>query len=130
MIDINKFDDVCIDNWKEHYDAPVPSFNEEEINVYEFNHDSYEPLRPKYYDVTIEDNIVKIYWLCQESWYDITGMKKEFKRWAKYWLNYFNHTSNDDEDENSNEYEEIIFRVTVEDRDGYGKSKFSFKLKL
>lgn len=130
MIDINKFDDVFIENWKEHYDAPVPSFNEEEINVYEFNHDSYEPLRAKYYDLFIEDNIIKIYWLCQEPWYDMTGMKKEFKRWAKYWLDFFKHSSINDDEDNSEEYEEIIFRVTVEDRGGYGKSKFSFKLKL
>ena len=128
MFDINKFDDVFIENWKEHADAPVPPFNEEEINVYEFNEDDYEPLRAKYYDLTIEDNIIKIYWLCQESWYDISGMKKEFKRWANYWANIFKHIDNDAD--NDEEEEKIKFKVTVEDRDGYMKDAFQFTVKL
>lgn len=128
MFDINKFDDVFIENWKDHADAPVPPFNEEEINVYEFNKDNYEPLRAKYYDLTIEDNIIKIYWLCQESWYDISGMKKEFKRWANYWANIFKHIDNDAD--NDEEEEKIKFKVTVEDRDGYMKDAFQFTVKL
>lgn len=131
MFNINKFEDVFIENWKAHSEAPIPAFDDEKINIYEFNHNRYEPLRTKWTNITIIDNTIKIYWECQESFDkdELSGMKKEIKRWAKYWLDIFNHSYSDSED-NYKDFDSLIFKVTVADRDGISKESFSFKLNL
>ena len=96
--------------WKEHADAPVPQFDEEQVNIFKFNNDSEEPLRDKLVDCYIEDDIVKIYWICQEEWYsDLYGMKEEITRWAKYWINKYKKA-------NSN-IDKVVISVFVKDRD-------------
>lgn len=107
-------------NWKAHYDAPVPSFNEEAINIYEFNHDKYDPLRDKDSNIYVQDDYIMLYWLCQEAWRtNLSGMKKEITRWAKYWINQYHDNT---------ELEEVRIKVKVEDRDGYKHDSFIIKI--
>lgn len=118
----NKFDV----NWKDHAGTPVPKFDKKKINIYEFNYDSEEPLRLNWYDIKSNSNTIKIYWECQEEWYSLAGMKKEFKRWANYWLDNFKKSTG----QGTNADECVTFKVTVEDRDGYSRKNFSFSLKV
>ena len=80
---IKALDEHCIENWKEHANAPVPKSNPEKINVYDFDEDEYEPLRPKLYDCKPVSDGLYIYWLGQESGYISDGMYNEIERWAK-----------------------------------------------
>ena len=100
---VEQFIDVFRINWKAHYDAPVPSFDEEKINIFEFNHDAYEPLRNK--------------------WDDLSGMKDEFKRWANYWLNKFYIAA-----KGKDVPEKINFVVKVQNRDYTQRGRFTFTL--
>ena len=103
-------------NWKVHADAPIPSFDEEKINIYRFNRDKEEPLRDKYSNIYVQDNYIILYWLCQEEWRtDLDGMKNEIERWAKYWINKYTQPS---------KLKEIKIKVKVEDRDGYKHDSF------
>lgn len=110
-------------NWKEHADAPVPSSYPEMINVYSFNHDEYEPLRDKWSEAFVKDkNTLYIDWECQEEWYDLSGMKKEIRRWAKYWQLQAAQRQ-------IIQTEPIKINVNVWDRSGYENEKFSITLK-
>jgi len=103
-------------NWKVHADAPIPSFDEEKINIYRFNRDKEEPLRDKYSNIYVQDNYIILYWLCQEEWRtDLDGMKDEIERWAKYWINKYTQPS---------KLKEIKIKVKVEDRDSYKHDSF------
>lgn len=103
-------------NWKVHADAPIPSFDEEKINIYRFNRDKEEPLRDKYSNIYVQDNYIILYWLCQEEWRtDLDGMKDEIERWAKYWINKYTQPS---------KLKEIKIKVKVEDRNGYKHDSF------
>ena len=118
-----QFIDVFRINWKAHYDAPVPNFDEEKINIFEFNHDAYEPLRNKWDDLYIEDDKVIVDWLTQEEWDDLSGMKDEFKRWANYWLNKFYIAA-----KGKDVPEKINFVVKVQNRDYTQRGRFTFTL--
>lgn len=97
-------------NWKRHADAPVPGFEKNMINVYEFNKDTYEPLRPKYVSMKkSSDNNLIIDWICQEKPYSLTGMKNEIKRFFK---------------DNVNVKTKV--KVNVVSRDNEGKTSFTF----
>lgn len=118
-----QFEEVFEINWKDHYDAPVPSFDEEKINIFEFNYDAYEPLRDKGADIDISEDMVVIDWLAQEEWDDLSGMKDEFKRWANYWLNKFYIAA-----KGKDVPEKINFIVKVQNRDYTQKGRFTFTL--
>ena len=108
-------------NWKEHADAPVPGFCEDKINVFEFNHDSEEPLRDKDSNIYVQDNYIMLYWLCQEEWdNDLSGMENEMIRWTKYWIEQYKKTSPINQP--------VIIKVKVEDRDGYKYDTFTINI--
>ena len=110
--------------WKSHADAPVPKFNEEKINIFNFNHNSEEPLRNKECEAHIQDDYVAIHWLCQEEWNtDLSGMEEEFTRWAKYWIDQYKRRVNSDAELNS-----VQIKVKVEDRDGFKNDSFIIKI--
>lgn len=109
-------------NWKLHADASVPSFDEEDINIYEFNRNKYEPLRDKYCNIYVQDDYLMLYWVCQEEWHtNLSGMKKEITRWTKYWIDRYH---------DSTELEEVRIKVKVEDRDGYKHDSFIIKIAI
>jgi hypothetical protein len=105
-------------NWKMHADASVPPFDEEMINVYEFNHDEYESLRPKSVDIEVMPgkNALYVDWMTQEEVYGIAGMKRELKRAFSY------------KAEELGISEQFMVKVHVYDRDGYDETNFSFKV--
>ncbi len=106
--------EIC---WKEHADAPIPPFDEEQINIFKFNNDSRDPLRDKFSSCDVVDDKIKIYWLCQEAWdSDLSGMKDEITRWAKYWINKYKNK------------DKVIILVEVEDRDGYMNDTFEITI--
>lgn len=110
--------EVC---WKVHADAPIPSFNEEEVNIYEFNHHPYEPLRNKDCNIYVQDDYIMLYWLCQEEWRSsLDGMKKELQRWAEYWVRKYNKEI---------DLESIKIKVKLEDRDGYKHETFTITVR-
>lgn len=110
--------EVC---WKQHKDAAVPSFDEEKVNIYEFNHDKCDPLRNKDYNVIVHDDHIRVFWLCQEEWNtSLYGMKTEIKRWAEYWVRQYREKIDVDS---------IKIIVDVEDRDGYKCKIFSINVK-
>lgn len=104
--------DITIFNWKEHADARIPRFDDEKINVYEFNNDKDEPLRPKYWTVTLEDDTIIVNYICQEDFHDTRGMKQEIKRFLKAV---------------DAESISIIFNITS--RDGGSRSRLTFNKK-
>lgn len=105
-------------NWKMHADAPVPSFDEEMINVYEFNHDDYESLRPKSVDIEVVPgkNALYVDWMTQEGLYGLGGMKRELKRAFSC------------KAEELGISEPFMVKVHVYDRYGYDETNFSFKV--
>ncbi len=110
--------------WKQHSAAPVPGFNEEKINIFSFNHNSEEPLRNKSCEAHVQDDYIVIDWLCQEIWRsDLSGMKDELTRWAKYWINQYKREIDSD-----TEVESVQIKVKVEDRDGLKRDSFILKI--
>lgn len=109
-------------NWRRHADAPIPSFNEEKINIYEFNHHPDEPLRNKdCSNIYVQDDYIMLYWLCYEEWRtSLDGMQKEIKRWAEYWVRQYR----DEIDVDS-----IKIKVKVEDQDGRKYDSFIIEVK-
>ena len=111
-------------NWKAHLDAPIPKFNEEKVNIFEFNHDKNEPLRDKYTEIIIEDDYLLINWECQNSWAgELTGMKNEIKRWAKYWINCYVHSK-------TTSLEELIIKIKLHNRAESKKESFTIKIPI
>ena len=110
--------------WKPHSTAPIPKFNEEKINIFSFNHNTEEPLRNKHCIAYVQDNYIIIDWLCQVEWHsDLSGMKDEFTRWAKYWINQYKRKTSSD-----TELEPVQIQVNVEDRDGFKRDSFILKI--
>ena len=110
--------------WKRHATAPIPSFNEEKINIFSFNHNTEEPLRDKSCEVYIQDDYIMIDWLCQEEWYSgLYGMEDELTRWAKYWVNQCKREISSD-----TEIETVQIKVKVADRDGFKRDSFILKI--
>lgn len=106
-------------NWKKNANTMlVPDFEDSMINVYEFNHDSYESLRPKSVDIEVVPgkNILYVDWMTQDELYGLAGMKKELKRAFSY------------KAEELGIEVPFIVRVHVYDRDGYDSVDFSFKV--
>ena len=110
--------------WKKHANASVPRFNEEAINVYEFNHDRDEPLRGKDHNIYAQEDKIMLHWECQEEWWTkLSGMKAEITRWAKYWIEEYKRETGLDVEE------DVIIKVEVEDRDGIKHDSFIIKIK-
>ena len=108
--------------WKADADAKIPSFNERKINVFKFNEDKEEPLRDKWTNININNDQIYINWECQEQWYtDLTGMKKEITRWAKYWITNYLRS-------NTSEVDKVKIFVKVEDRDGFKNDDFMINI--
>lgn len=99
-------------NWKSHADGRVPTNSKTAINVWNFNKDDKEPLRPKYYDATINGDTLEVEWVCQEEPYSLTGMEREFKRFLKNAVPF-----------------EVTVKVNVSDRSGYSSDSFVIKHK-
>ncbi len=72
------------ENWKSHAEGSIPKSNPNMINVYDFNEDEYESLRPKWIDCDINNDTLEIEWCTQDELLGLDGMYDEIKRWAEY----------------------------------------------